>query len=90
MSARRLSIAIGVGVGIELVLLLFGLHVSLWLATVTAGNLRVYWMLNGVYLVAGIATGLILVRWSSVAVRAVTAIAILLLGAAVGLISAIR
>ena len=87
---RRFSLAIGVGVGIEVVLLLFGLHASLWFAEITTGHPRVYWVLNGLYFVAGIALGLVVVRWASARLRVITAALVLLVGTGIGLLSGFR
>ena len=90
MSVRRLWIALGVGVGIEFVLLLFGLHASLWLAQITGGHTQAYWVLNGLYLVLGIALGLLVVRWASLSLRIAAAAAVLLIGTGIGFVAVLR
>jgi hypothetical protein len=87
MRVRRLAIALLVGVGLQALLLLFGLHASLWLARFTGEHHRIYWVLNGVYLVCGVAFGLIAIRWAPARLRVPIGVAVLLIGVVVGLLS---
>ena len=89
MNWPRLGIAVLVGGAIQIVLLLFGLHASLWFSTITGENQRAYWLLNGVYFVVGVACGLIMVRWAPARMRVTVGAAVLVVGIFIGLISPI-
>lgn len=87
MNWSRLAVAALLGGAIQIVFLLFGMHASLWFSTMTGDQQRIYWVLNGVYLVAGMAAGLSVIRWAPMRVRLLVGVAVLLLGVVIGLIS---
>jgi hypothetical protein len=81
-------VALLVGGIVQLLMLAFGLHASLLFGRVTSG--RVYWALNGVYMIVGFAVVPAAVRWHSVAVRLGVALALLLGSLLLGLSRATR
>jgi hypothetical protein len=81
-----LAWAIVLGVTAQTVLLAFGLHASLFLSWISVGSERLYWVLNGVYLVIGIAAFALLIPWCHLKLRSLVAAFIVLLGVVIGLI----
>jgi hypothetical protein len=76
---RRLALAIFVGLALEYVMLLFSLHSSLFFAGLCNESRPCYWLLNGLYMGAGLAFGLVVVPWSRWSLR-VGAAAVILCG----------
>ena len=86
-SGRRLFLAVLLGVGLQAVMLAFGLHASLAIGGVSGDSLGLYWILNGVYLVAGLAFGQLLIPWAKLSTRAVVCSALLGIGLCIGLLA---
>ena len=85
-SKQRFLAAVLVGGVVQLLMLAFGLHASLLLGRFTSG--RLYWALNGLYMIVGLAVILAAVRWHSIAVRLSVSLTLLLSFLLLGLIRA--
>jgi hypothetical protein len=85
-SRKYLFLAVGLGAVLQVVLLAFGLHIDLWVASVTGSCVRCYWAVVGATFTLGFAIALVAVPWAERRSRAVVAAVILLAGALFGLL----
>lgn len=86
-SRRRLIAALVAGVLLEALLLAFGLHAGLVLADLCGSSLSCYWILNGIYLVIGLATMLLVVPWTTIRVRLAVFTGLAGIGLMIGILS---
>jgi hypothetical protein len=86
-SKRRLIAALVAGLLLQALLLAFGLHTGLVLADLCRGSLSCYWTLNGVYLVIGLATMLLVVPWTTIRVRLAVFTGLAAIGLMIGILS---
>lgn len=82
LNRRQLALALAIGLVAQAILLAFGLHASLWLASISTGP--VYWILNGIYLVIALAVCLAAFRWGNLRVRLLVAAVVLAAGVIIG------
>jgi len=87
MNLRRFGFALLVGVVVQGVVLLFGLHASLWFSALTGTHEAAYWLLNGIYFVVGLVLALIVVQWGPARWRILVSAVVLLGGLLIGLMS---
>jgi hypothetical protein len=77
--------ALGAGAALQVILLAFSLYFALIIPNQCSSVPQCFWSLNGLYLVAGLALGLLVVPWSRLRFRVLVFLALLTVGLALGL-----
>lgn len=83
---RGVALAVALGLALEALLLAFALHASLAFADLCSGNHVCYWLLNGVYMTAGLAFAGMVIPWARARVRLVVGAVLLGVGGLVSLL----